>query len=223
MREMKVFLLLIWGILTVASNGKAAVRVDEADVEFKILVDNELEAMRTGKRGLVCQTMVERMDKLTVDTTIKPITNDEKTWHPNDPKGTRSHVVAVDTIMRSGSRKAPTAAVLYLNKLRANPKLSVFKLGTFVHSMATAMDLNMGVFSGDYKVREKRASFFRNAWRDSMSLGYFETSGDVKTHDYQLAKKMGLIIPENKDYFPILDPKNFKPIDPVSVEASPLP
>jgi len=192
-------------------NAFAVLIVDPADPQFHTLVTNEIKLMQEGKRGLVCQALIEKIEHSSATTTIAPLTRDEKTWHPNDPKGIRSHVVAVDTGIRGGARKESTSAFLYLHPSRIDPHLSTFKLGTFVHELVLSMDLNLGVFSGDFKIREKRANFFRNAWRDSLGLGLYETSGNIPTTEYQEAKKKGFLTKENADDFPILDVENFKP------------
>lgn len=202
------FALLIWGVFLVP--GQAGIRVDQSDPQFFKNVTRELDIMRAGKRGIVGKTMMERMDLAVATTTIKPITRDENTWHPNDTRGIRTHVVAVDTLIRDAARTVPTDAILYLNPNHIDPKLSSFKLGAFVHNLALAMDLNIGEFSGDFQERERRAMFFRNAWRDSMDLPLFEMSERVPTTEYQMAKDSGLISEEYAIFFPILDVDELK-------------
>jgi hypothetical protein len=177
----------------------------EGDDTFRSNVTKELQSMREGKRGLVPQTLIERLDISTAATTIKPITNEEETWHPNDRKGTRSFVVPVDTKIRGGQRNVPTGAIVYIHPNRVDPSLSLYRLGTFAYQLAVAADLNRGEFSGDYKIREKRAVFFRNAWCDSLKYSVIDVSGRIPTKEYQTAKSKGLINDENKDRFPILE------------------
>jgi hypothetical protein len=189
----------------------SAIEVSDEIPIFKTLVENELGLMREGKRGVVCQVLIERLDQSSSTTTIKPLTKDENSWHPNDPKGTRSHVVALDTRVRQAARKIPTSVILYLHPSRIDPDLSLFKLGTFVHELAEAADLNAGLFSGDYQIQERREAFFRNAWRESLGLSLIEVSGRTSTKDYGEAKRRGLIDKKFAPFFPILNPDSFDP------------
>lgn len=191
-------------ILATPEVGWSRIVVDSSDGQFSRFVEKELSLMRDSKRGVVCQELVRRLDSATATTTIKPITKDEGTWHPNDRKGTRSHVVSMDTKVRGAARTTPTDATVYVHPSRIDPALSLFKLGTFAHLLATAMDLNMGTFSGDYKIQEKRAAFFRNGWKDSLGLEQVLVSDRVPTADYKEAKASGLLTPENAALFPIL-------------------
>jgi len=140
----------------------------------------------------------------TTTTTIKPLTRDEMTWHPNDSRGVRSHVVADDFKVRGAARMDPTPATIYLHFTRINPKFSAYKLGTFVHQLSEAFDLNTGRFSGKYQIRERRSSFYRNAWRDSLGFPVLEMAGDIEIKDYKVAKESGYINDDYRDQFPIL-------------------
>lgn len=182
----------------------AEIHVEASDAEFKRLVERELNQMRAGERGLVSRTLVQALDEAPATTTIKPLTRDDLTWHPNDRKGVRSHVVPMDTRVRGAERREPTDAVLYLHPSRINPKLSPFKLGTFPHELSEAKDLNLGEFSGNPVEREKRASFYRNAWRDAMGYPLLERAGEIETPEYANAKAAGLLTAANADNFPII-------------------
>ncbi len=203
--------LLFSLILCVKSH--AVLTVDDSDPHFESFVIQELNNMRDGKRGIVCQILIQRIDESSSTTTIKPLTQDENTWHPNDRKGTRSHVVALDTKVRGANRNNPTSVILYIHPSRVDPNLSLFKTGSLARELAEAMDLNRGQFSGDYKIQEKRENFFRNAWRDSLGLSLISMSGRVPTDEFQEAKKKGLIEKKYADQFPILFPDQVMPIE----------
>lgn len=196
------FLFLLVTAITPAA---AVLRVDQADPVFATNTLKELDAMRSGKRGIVCQSLIARLDVATATTTVKPLTSDEATWHPNDRKGTRSHTVALDTRVRGGERTKPTSADVFVQPARVDLAMSLFKLGSFVHELALAADLNDGRFSADYRVREKRASFYRNAWLDSLGLRPLAVSDRVLTPEYLEAKNRGLLTDANKSNFPILE------------------
>ncbi|OVE78332.1 hypothetical protein BVX98_00570 [bacterium F11] len=189
------FPVLTWG----------GILIDTSDQEFFSMVQKEINSMREGKRGVVCQKLIEDLDVSLSTTIVRPLTRDDRTWHPNDHRGKRSHVVADDFLVRGAARVEQTKATFYLHPTRINSRLSSFKLGTFVHQLVHARDLNYGEFSGDYRVREKRASFFRNAWRDSLGLPILEMAGEIGINEYSYAKERGLLTEENKYFFPILD------------------
>jgi hypothetical protein len=162
--------------------------------------------MRTGSRGIVCQALIERLDGAPAMTIIRPVTEDEATWHPNDKRGTRSHIVPQDTKIQGAERRQPTGTVVYLHPSRVDPNLSLYKLGTMVYFLAMAADLNTGQFSSDYRLRERRAVFFSNAWKDSRGYTLLSISDNVSTPDYQKAKQDGLLTEDQKGNFPLLIP-----------------
>jgi len=201
---MRTFGIITFLLGFVPASMWGAIEIDRSDEAFFNAATKELTAIRDGKRGLVMQTLVERLDQATPNTKIRAVTTDESTWHPNDRKGTRSHLVPQDTKIQGAERKTPTAAIVYLHPSRVDSQLSLYKLGTFAYFLAMAADLNAGQFSSDYRVRERRATFFVNAWRDSFGYSMLATSDNVTTPDYQKAKQAGLLTDEQKPNFPIL-------------------
>lgn len=197
-----------------AAPGEASIRIESADPAFEAMVRQELGAIRSGERGLVLKSLMDRLEGNQAVTTIRPLTADESTWHSNDMKGTRSHVVARDTKVRGAERDRPTDADVYVHPTRVDPSLSLFKLGTFVHVLATAADLNDGEFSPDYRIREKRAAFYRNAWLDALGLRPIEVSDRVPTPEYSTAKENGLLVEENVALFPLIQPQASPSPDP---------
>jgi hypothetical protein len=204
-RLLKLLPFFILALLAVPVPGQAALVVDETDAEFVRLVNAELEAMRSGQRGVVSKQLVGRLDAAAVTTTIKMLGPDESTWHPNDHRGTRSHVVAGDTKLRGAARTQPTSATVFLHKPRVDPSMSLYRLGTFVHELSLAADLNEGRFKGDYPGREKRATFYRNGWLDAMRYKLVLVSDRIPTPEYSRAKELGLLTEDNAAAFPILD------------------
>ena len=192
-------------LMALVTPARAILRVDPSNPTFAANAQKEIEAMRSGKRGIVCQALIERLDVATATTTVRPLTSDESTWHPNDPKGTRSHTVALDTRIRGGERTKPTNADIFIQMARVDSTMSLYRLGTFVHELALAADLNDGRFSADYRTREKRASFYRNAWLDSLGLRALAVSDRVPTPEYSEAKNRGFITEANKPNFPLLE------------------
>lgn len=203
-----------------ALKGHGAITIDPSDPDFARLVQAELGAMRSGERGLVSRTLIARLEKAPADTVIRELGPDETSWHPNDRRGTRSHVVAQDIKLRGAGRESPTDAVLHLHQARVDPTLSVFRLGTFAHQLAIAADLNEGSFSGDFRIRERRATFYRNGWLDSLGLKPILVSDRIPTPDYSQAKALGLLTEDRSDAFPILDAEAAEAPSP---EPSPAP
>lgn len=201
---MKTLISLLFLGFCFSTVAQAAVEIDGKDEAFSSAVSRELDRMRSGKRGMISQTLLERLDASTATTTIRPVTADEETWHPNDRKGTRSHLVPQDTKIQGAERRQPTGAILYIHPSRVDPALSLFKLGTFVYFLALASDLNTGQFFSDYRIRERRAVFFSNAWKDSAGYPLLTTSDNVPTPDYQFAKEQGLLTEDQKNTFPLL-------------------
>lgn len=188
---------------------RAAIEIDQSDNSFYINVKDEIKKMKTGARGLACKALVEQMEAASANILIRPLTRDENTWHPNDKKGKRSHVVAMDTKIRDAAREKPTNATIFLSDDQVNPKLSLFRVGGFVRYFALGMDLARGQFSDSYILRQKRSVFFQNAWRDSMGFELLDNSSRIPTDEYQKAKAAGLIIEEFSEFFPIMDINGF--------------
>lgn len=202
MRKLIFTALMIY----VTANVQAVLVVDSTDPDFERLVSTELLFIKERKRGLACQILLERLQAASATVTIKPVTKDENTWHPNDRRGTRSHTVALDTKIQGAERLTPTPADVFIHPSRIDPKLSLFKVGTFVRELAMALDLAEGHFSKDYRMRERRAFFFVNAWRDALNLSLISTSDRIETTDYQYAKNEGLLSVENASLFPLIQP-----------------
>jgi len=184
----------------------AAVQVDPLDPAFAKMAQKEIDLMRSGERGIVCRSLIERLEVATATATVHALTADETTWHPNDTRGTRSHTVARDTRVRGAERSRPTGADIYVQSARVDPSMSLFKLGTFVHELSLAADLAEGAFSADFRTREKRASFYRNAWLDALGFKPIAISDRVPTPEYTRAKSDGLLTEENAAHFPLLGP-----------------
>jgi hypothetical protein len=207
--DLKTRVVFALALVIASLNVRAALLVDQSDQAFAQLVEAELDAMRSGHRGVVSQELISRLETAVATTTIKAITSDEATWHPNDRRGTRTHVVSLDTKPRGAARAVPTSAIIYLHTDRVNPQMSLYKQGTFAFYLAVAMDMNQGAYSADYRAQERRATFFKNAWRDALKLPSVGISDRVPTPDYAAAKKAGLITEEHRADFPIIEVEAF--------------
>lgn len=193
-------------IIASCTRAHAVLQVDPADPAFAQMAQKEIGLMRSGDRGLVCRSLVERLDLATATTTVHALTSDESTWHPNDRKGTRSHTVARDTRVHGAQRNKPTDADIYVQPARVDPSMSLFKLGSFVNELSQAADLNEGVFSADFKTREKRSAFYRNAWLDALGFKPISVSDRIPTPEYAQAKAKGLLTEAYASHFPLVGP-----------------
>lgn len=124
---------------------------------------------------------------------IFPITDDQKTWHSSGDQ-TRSHTDARDGKSRGAARSTATDSYVYINPDRVDPNNRTFGRGTLVHELVHALDLAKGQYNTDYMVREKRAVFFENIWRESHGHSLRDSySGRFPTQEYQSKKASGRI------------------------------
>lgn len=150
--------------------------------------------MTSSQPGL--RTLYERMLHSPVPITIRSISDDASTWHvkeiamnPGDrpeARGRRSHTDPSDSKPRGAARDASTASTIFINPFRIKP--SDAKSGTFVHELVHALDLASGLYNSAVEIRERRAVFFQNMWREEQGKPFREDyHGDFITDDYQRA------------------------------------
>jgi len=87
---------------------------------------------------------------------------------------------------------------VYLTLANVNPYWSESKRGMLPHELVHAVDLVYGRLHPDRLVRERRASFMENVWRDvhgwRLSERYFDGKLPAfETLEYQRAKSQGVI------------------------------
>ena len=121
---------------------------------------------------------------------ISPISNNPKTWHSFlDRK--RSHTEPLDGKAKRLGRTIPTSCVIYVD-----PEKVIFqdKSGVLVHELVHAIDLAYGRYNRDYKIRERRAVFMQNLWRDVNGYSLRKTyHSRFSVIDYQQAKQKGIV------------------------------
>jgi hypothetical protein len=75
-----------------------------------------------------------------------------------------------------------------------DPRSSHWRAGVLAHELTHALDLANGRYNRDATVRERRATFMQNAWRDhigsELRVSYH---GRFPTPDWQEAKRRGAI------------------------------
>lgn len=119
---------------------------------------------------------------------VYPITDDKSTWHYRGDR-TISHTDPRDSKPRGAARNTPTDSYIFINLERIDPNNRTFGRGTLIHEFVHAMDLAMGQYNSDYTIREKRAVFFENIWRESQNYNLRTSySGRFPTREYQNEK-----------------------------------
>jgi hypothetical protein len=134
-----------------------------------------------------------------VSIIITPMTDNPETWN-RDGSRTRSHADPLDNLPKRYGREKSTPAVIFINPNRIDPKHRTYGRGTLAHEFVHAIDLAYGRYHPDYKVRERRAVFVQNIWRDLQNYRLRKSyHGRFATLEYQSAKK-NQTIQDNLDY-----------------------
>ena len=134
--------------------------------------------------------LISAIASASMPVTIHPVTADPETWHPRG-NATRSHT-------RSTSSDG---VIIYINPKRIDPSHKSYSSGTLIHELVHALDLTSKRYHRDYVVREKRAVFFQNIWRQAHQREFREHyHWRFTTDEYQQAQKTGNI-DDFIDYF----------------------
>ena len=180
--------MLLLFILIFSSQTNADL-VIEGSSDFKEKVKSNLVEAKNISRHL--SRLIRDADNTSSTITIKPITNDQSTWHKSGKKS-RSHTKALDNKNRGSERNSATNSIIYINTNRVTQSHKSYRSGTLVHEIVHALDLARGNYHSDYSIREKRAVFFQNIWRNSHSKKLrTDYHGRFETKEYQNAKKSG--------------------------------
>lgn len=136
---------------------------------------------------------IEQARRSPAQIIISPITDDPATWH-EDGDRTRSHTEPLDGKPKNLGRSVSTNSVIYLNPKRIDSKERSFEEGTLVHELIHALDFAYGRYDARYEIRERRAVFLQNLWKDLSGYRLRESyHGRFSTLDYQNAKRSGKI------------------------------
>ena len=123
--------------------------------------------------------------------TFRQMTDDPGTWS-NDGDSNRGHTEPNDSRPKREGRTKPTNATVFLPQSAVEPGTPRWKSGLLVHELVHALDLASGRYNRDYIVRERRAVFMQNIWRQH--VGYklrVSYHGQFDTMDYQDASRSG--------------------------------
>src|SRR5262249_9909297 len=125
---------------------------------------------------------------------VRPTMEDPSTFFGTEPYRAHAQAAGPLSISRDGVRGYPAA--IYLTLMNVNPYGSYSKRGTLPHELVHAVDLAYGHLHPDRIVRERRAVFMENIWREAhawrISERYFDgKTASFETLEYQRAKKQG--------------------------------
>ncbi|HFD32189.1 MAG TPA: hypothetical protein ENJ28_05715 [Gammaproteobacteria bacterium] len=177
--------LLVLFIFLNPINAQAKLYIEGSSKFIRKVNSNLYEA---GKSSKYLMKIIEELKKSKQKIKIIPITNDKSTWHRSGKKS-RSHTEAIDDKKYGAERSIPTDSIIYINKNRISKNNKTYKSGTLIHELIHALDLANGNYNGDYIVREKRAVFFQNIWRDKQSKKLRSSyHGRFETKEYQNMK-----------------------------------
>lgn len=190
-------MLLIF-IVNYSSCIKAGIAI-EGPSNFKRKVENNLSDAHSN--SIYLAKLIQNIKRSSSTVTIKPITNDKSTWHKSGKKS-RSHTKAHDNKSRGAERNTPTNSIIYINTNRITKTHKSYTSGTLIHELVHASDLANGKYHSSYPIREKRAIFFQNIWRNTHSKKLRTNyHGRFKTDEYQKAIKSGKIKQFVSHYF----------------------
>lgn len=143
--------------------GQAIVEI-EGPPGFQQQVADYLERGR--KISHHTRRLIDAVNEAALLIRIRPVTDDPGTWHRSGVSS-RSHTRVVRQRDRERKQSANLRAVIYINPARIEPGHKSYKRGTLIHELVHALDLVRDRYHSDYVIREKRAVFFQNIWRQA--------------------------------------------------------
>jgi hypothetical protein len=124
---------------------------------------------------------------------FRQMTDDPATWS-NDGNPDRGHTEPDDGRPKREGRTRPTNATIFVPRSAVEPGSSRWKSGLLAHELVHALDLTSGRYNRDYTVRERRAVFIQNIWREHVGhplrVSYHRA---FATLDYQYASAHGQV------------------------------
>jgi hypothetical protein len=162
MSPRKTFPLII-AMLTFSTASSGLIKVSGPD-KFQHKVERYL--VKSKKVSLHTRNLIEALEQSPMLVRIKPITSDPETWHRNG-ESTRSYTRQLRSRKDRNNKRQLAGAVIYLNENRVSRSSRSYFRGTLIHELVHALDLVSGRYHEDVVVREKRAVFFQNIWRQA--------------------------------------------------------
>lgn len=135
-------------------------------------------------------SVISTLKQAPVQITLSAIGDDPASIHPDgDPS--RWHTDPVDGLPKRLGRDKPTGSVVYVN---AKKFLKGNADDVLVHELMHAYDLATGRYHPSAEIRERRAVFMQNLWRDTIGRKLrSDYHGNFETLDYQHSKRDGTL------------------------------
>jgi len=122
---------------------------------------------------------------------VRQLTDDPATWS-GDGDRNRGHTEPADGRPKREGRTTPTDATIFVPLAALEPGNARWNSGLLVHELTHALDLASGRYNRDYTVRERRATFMQNLWRQHVGAELRVSYHDrFATLDYQHAVRSG--------------------------------
>jgi hypothetical protein len=169
-------------------NAEGRIEVPESATEKSFATNIARIRERFHGQALLAE-LLNAAEKAEVVIEIVPITDDPSTWKHQKERGI-SHTEPKDGEPKKKGRTTPTASTIFLfpKEVSNSKNLS----GTLAHELVHAVDLAYGRYDPSSVVREKRAVFFQNLWRDHFGYRLRRAYNDsFTTLEYQAAKQRG--------------------------------
>jgi len=182
---------LVWIACMLPAALHAAIRIAPGpDGPFAHQVETALSGLRASDRT-PWRRLVESVDRCPATVEIRPMTADRRTWHP-DGNPQRGHTDPTDRRPKRLGRDRPTDAWLYVPPSAVQPGSRLWRSGVLVHELTHAMDLVCGRYHPQGSVRERRAVWVQNLWRQANGHA-LRTSyhGRFPTPDFQTSSIEG--------------------------------
>lgn len=155
---------VVFIIMTVISSPVSAYIEIKGSSEFKQQVEAYLEQGKKISHHI--RHLIDKVSDSTLKISIRPLTDNPETWHRGGDF-TRSHTVAKKRRSETTGIRQISKAVIYINPSRIMRSDKSYSHGTLVHEFVHALDMVSDRYHKDHVIREKRAVFFQNIWREA--------------------------------------------------------
>ncbi len=130
---------------------------------------------------------------------FREMTDDPASWH-SDGNPDRGHTEPDDGRPKREGRDRPADATIFIPRSALEPGSARWRSGLLVHELVHALDLATGRYNRNYVLRERRAVFVQNLWRQHIGFQFRDSyHGKFPTLDLQFASQRGTI-PEYLNY-----------------------
>ena len=155
---------VVFIIMTVTSSPVSAYIEIKGSKEFRQQVEAYLE--QGMKISHHIRLLIEKVNDSPLKISIRPLTDNPDTWHRGGD-ATRSHTKAKKRKSEITGIRQISQAAIYINPSRILRSDKTYSHGTLIHEFVHALDMVSNRYHEDHVIREKRAVFFQNIWREA--------------------------------------------------------